>query len=80
VQHLPQVGLRLALGRLWPQQEGQVLTGLRRMAVEQQVGEQGLGARRVQRRQLLPAEAEIHAAEQSRVQSLRADHNPLDRA
>jgi hypothetical protein len=40
VQDLAQVRVRLALGRVGPEQERQALTRLRSVTVEQQVGEQ----------------------------------------
>lgn len=63
VQHLAQIRLRLVLTRAGPQQEGHALTRLRRGPVEQQVGEQRFGPGRVQRRELLAAEPEVHRSE-----------------
>jgi hypothetical protein len=51
VEHVAQVRQRLPLGGLGPEQEGEPPPGLRRVAVEQQVGQQRLSPRRVERRQ-----------------------------
>jgi hypothetical protein len=63
--------MRLALGRVGPQQERQALPRLRHVAVEQQVGEQRFGPRGVQRRELPFPELQIHGPEQPRAQNRR---------
>ena len=75
VEHVAEVGPGLGLGRVRPQQEGQPLARLGRLAVEQQVGEQRQGAGRLQRRQRRPAEAEVRCAEQPDAQDGR-HHGP----
>ena len=80
VQHLAQVGLRLALGRTGPQQERQALPRLRRVPVQQQVGEQRFGPGRVQRRKRLVIELEVHGAEQPGAESGRAHRQVLSPA
>jgi hypothetical protein len=60
VQHVPKVGARLCLGGVRPEEEGDPLTWLRRVPMEQEVGQQGLGARRLQlRRDLSAAQREL---------------------
>ena len=72
VQDLAQVRLRLALARPGPEQERQALPRLRRVPVEQQVGEQGFGPGRVERRERLVVEPQIHGAEQADTQGVLA--------
>ena len=69
VQDLAQVRVRLAFGRVGPQQERQALTRLRHVAVEQQVGQQRFGPGGVQRRELPLPELQIHGPEQPRAQN-----------
>ena len=76
VQHVPQVRPRLRLGGVRPQQEREPLPRLRRVAVEQQVGEQRLGARRLERRQGTLAEPELQLAEQPDAEPCRV-HGPV---
>jgi hypothetical protein len=71
VQHLAQVGVRLLLRRVGPEQEREALSRLRRVTVQQQVGEQRLGSGRVQRPELPVSEAEVDGPEQSRAQRFR---------
>jgi hypothetical protein len=66
VEHLAEVRLGLALRRIGPEHEGQALTRLRRVAVEQHVREQRLRATGVQRRNLPLSEAEVHGPEEPR--------------
>ena len=61
--------MRLAFGRVGPQQERQALTRLRHVTVEQQVSEQRLGPGGVKRRELPLPEPEIHGPEQPRAQN-----------
>jgi hypothetical protein len=63
MQHLAQVRLRLLLGGVRPGQERQVRPGLRRGAVQQQVGEQRLGPGGVKRGDLLLPEPQVETAE-----------------
>jgi len=68
-QELAQVRQRLLLARVGPQQEGEALARLGRVTAQQQIGQQRLDPRRVQRRQRLVAEAQLDAAEQAREQN-----------
>ena len=62
VQQVAQVGPRLGLAGVGPEQEGQALARLGRLPVEQQVGEQRLGPGRAQRRHRGPAVAQVELA------------------
>jgi hypothetical protein len=64
VQQVAEVGAGLGLAGVGPEQEGQALAGLGRLAVEQQVGEQRLGSGRPQRRQRGLAVAQVDLAEE----------------
>jgi hypothetical protein len=59
VQDMAKIRARLRLGRVGPQQERQAPAGLRRIPVEQQVGEQRLRPRRLQRRQRRRVQAQV---------------------
>jgi hypothetical protein len=50
MQQRAQIGVGLGFGRIRPEPEGQVGAGLRRGAMQQEIGEQCLQARRVERR------------------------------
>jgi hypothetical protein len=63
VQQMAQVGPRLGLARVGPEQVGQALARLRRIPVEQQIGEQRLGPGRAERRHRGLALAEVELAE-----------------
>ena len=62
--------MRLALARAGPEQERQALPRLRRVPVEQQVGEEGFGPGRIERRQRLVFELDVQAAEQADAQGV----------
>ena len=64
MQHVPQVRARLGLGRVRPEQKGEMLAWLRRITVEQEVGKQRLGARGLERGQGGLAVAQVERAEQ----------------
>ena len=68
VQDLTEIRPRLGLGRVWPEQEREALTWLRRVAMHQQVRQQRLGARRIQGRHPRLAQAHVEAAEQTDAQ------------
>jgi hypothetical protein len=68
VEQVAQVGQGLRLGGVGPQQERQPLPPLRRVLVEQQVGQQRLRPRGPQRRQGGPAMTELEPAEQADAQ------------
>ncbi len=61
---MAQVGLRLGVGGVGPKEEGQALARLGCGAVKQQVGQQRLLARGVERGQRRVAEQQAEAAEQ----------------
>ena len=64
VEQVAQVGPGLGLAGVGPEQEGQPLAGLGRLAVEQQVGQQRLGPGRAERRDRDPAVAQVELAEE----------------
>jgi hypothetical protein len=68
VQDLAQVRPRLGLGGVGPEQEGEALARLRRVAVDEQVGEQRFRPRRLERGERDVAAAEAHLPEQTDVQ------------
>jgi hypothetical protein len=72
VEHVAQVRPRLTLGRVGPQQEREMLPRLRRVAVEQQVREQRLRPRGLERRQHGVPEPEVQLTEQPDAQDLGA--------
>ena len=61
---MAQVGARLRLGRVGPEQERQVLTRLGDAAMEQEVGEERLGAARVERGERHPLDMHAELTEQ----------------
>jgi hypothetical protein len=65
VQHVAQVRAGLRLGGVRPQQESEALARLGRVAVQQQVGEERLGARGLERRHWAVAEAQLQLAQQT---------------
>jgi hypothetical protein len=64
VQQVAQVGPGLGLAGAGPEQEGQALAGLGRLAVEQQVGEERLGPGRAERRDRDVAVAQVELAQE----------------
>jgi hypothetical protein len=68
VEHVTQVRPRLPLGRVGPQQERQPLPRLRRVPVQQEVGEQRLRPRRLQWRRPGLALPQVELAEQADAQ------------
>jgi hypothetical protein len=64
VQEVTEVRPRLWLGRIRPEQKGEVLTWLRRVPVEQEIREERLRARRFERRQSCAVEAEFQSSEE----------------
>jgi len=78
VQRLAQVGARLRLARVRPQQAGDAPTRLRDASMHQQVREQRDGAGGLRRRQLRRAEAELDAAEEPDVQAGRHGAHFID--
>jgi hypothetical protein len=78
---MAQVGAGLGLARVRPQQKRDALPRLRRVAVQQQEGEQRARARRLQRRQRRAGNTHIERAEQTYTQSVpisRPVHSLLD--
>jgi hypothetical protein len=71
VEDLAQVRLRLGIRGVGPKQERDALSRLGRVAVQQQVGEERLGSRRVQRPELALSEPDVDGPEQSRAQRFR---------
>ena len=66
---MAQVRQRLRLGRVGPEEEREVLPGLGRVAVEEEIGEQRRGPPRVERRQRHIAEAKVERAEEADAES-----------
>ena len=67
VQELSEVGSRLRLGRVRPQNERQVLARLRCVSMKKEIGEKRLQARGLEGAQSLRPVPDIEAAEQSDV-------------
>ena len=65
VQKLAQVGLRLAVGGVGPEEKGQLLARLRGRPVQKQIGQQGLNARAVQAADRLTVNRHAELAEES---------------
>jgi hypothetical protein len=74
VQHVAQVGPGLRLAGVGPEQEGQALPGLGRLPVQQQVGEQRLRPRRLERRQRESVQAQVQLAEEPDAECRRRRH------
>jgi hypothetical protein len=68
VEELPQVGVRLGLGGLRPEEEGELLARLRGAAMQEDIGEQGLQASGEHTGQLRIRQREAEMTQQSNVQ------------
>jgi hypothetical protein len=64
VEHMAKVGQRLGLGGVRPQQKGHVLPWLCAVPVQQEEGQQRLGAARLQRNRSLVAPTQQERPEQ----------------
>jgi hypothetical protein len=71
VQHVAQVRPGLRLGRVGPQEERQPLARLRGVAMQEQVAEQRLGPRRLQRGERPIAETQFQLAEEADLERRR---------
>ena len=74
VQDMAEVRPRLRLTGVGPEEEGKPLARLRGVAVQQQVGEQRLGAAGVEGRHLRFAQAKVQATEQPYAERRRSAH------
>jgi hypothetical protein len=80
MQDVAQVRARLRLARVRPQEARDPRPRLRRVPVQQQIGEQRLGARRLQRRQRRVAEPQTQLSEQRYAKGGRFHRPSLERS
>jgi hypothetical protein len=64
VEQVAEIRARLRLGRIGPEQKGETLARLRRVPMEEEVGEQRFGARRLEGRQRPIALPQVEGAEE----------------
>ena len=67
VEELPQVGVRLGLGGVGPEEEGKLLARLRGVAMQEQIGEQRLQTCRVHGGKLRACRRKAEMTQQSNV-------------
>ena len=63
MEHVAEIRSRLRLSRIGPKQERQVLAGLRRLPMEENIGEERGGAGGLERRQGYLTAAQVELAE-----------------